>query len=188
MIDLRLAAWAALLLTIGPARSGTASRTVVEDALSGIDFLPDRATLGLALSNDVAALVALANSSAPSVTPGIRIRALRSLGLFNSDIARNGLTAAVVEFRDSSTPNQQLYLIAAIEGLGQIAGPSNLATLASTLGHDLPDVRVAAATALATTRLLPVCALLRTQYNVELMPQVRVTLNNLLFELDAVCG
>lgn len=168
---------------------GPRARTLIEQSLSGIDFLPDVTTLEGLLSN-TAELVALANSTDNTVSPGVRIRAFRSLGLFDDPVAHAGLTAAIQAFRDSDVPIEQLYLIAAIEALGEIAGLDDIATLAGSFSHDRRDVRAATARALGETGLVAACAPLEQQLappDIETDDQVESAIGDALVQLGRLC-
>ncbi len=180
----------AALFAATPARSHAplAARTPIEEALSGIDFLPDRATLSNLLGGDLVALVALANSPDETLSPGVRMRAFRSLGLFDDSIARAGLTSAINRYRNSDLPIEQLYLIAALEALGEIGGTADVGTVSGSLGHDRRDVRAAAARALGATSEQTACQPLQTQGARETEPQVRVSVDDALLRLGALCA
>lgn len=186
-------AWLAalsLVITASPTvRSNPLARTQLEQALSGFDYLPSRATLETMLSGDVAGLLVVATAADdPDVTVGMRVRAYRALGQFDADIARNALTAAIVQYRDTDSPQARMMLVAAIEGLGAIGGDDAVDVLATTLGNDSRDVRAAAALALAETESADACTPLRGQNTHETNPQVRAALQAALLSIDPLCS
>lgn len=166
---------------------GPSARTEIERQLSGIDFLPDAGTLSDLLSGNTAGLVAVATTDDMAVSPGIRIRAFRSLGLFNDPIAHTALTNAIAAYRDSDVPLDQLYLIAALEALGDIAAEHELAIIAASFGHDRRDIRAAAARALGETGRVSACALLIGQHDHETDLQVRLAIGDALDRLGPIC-
>lgn len=180
----------ALVVTAAPTvRSNPLARTQLEQALSGFDYLPSRATLDAMLSSDVSGLLVVATTTDdPDVTIGMRVRAYRALGQFDADIARNALTAAIVQYREADAPQARMLLIAAIEGLGAIGGDAAVTVLASTLGNDSRDVRAAAALALADTASADACSPLRGQNTHETDPQVRGALQAALLRIDLLCS
>lgn len=151
---------------------------------TGIDYLPTAADLVQA-SGDVAAIAAIANDDGGD--PGTRIRAYRSLGVFDSPTAKASLAVTLTTLRDSAQPVDQLYLIAAAEALGQHGRAEAVAALAPLLDHESRDVRAAAATALGRTQASEACDPLRSQAAVEQNPQVDAALNAALVELSAEC-
>lgn len=168
---LSLVALAVVVTAAPPVRGADEPRprTVVEQRLSGIDFLPDRDSLDQILSG-TGELVTLANTE--DVSPGVRIRAFRTLGFFDDAIARAALVDAVTRFRDSSVPNEQLYLIAALEALGELVRPGGLGPIVDAFGHDRRDVRAAAARALGEAGLIEACPALQEQFEDDDEPQV----------------
>lgn len=186
----RVAIAVALLFAAAPPVRGhdELPRTAVIDELSGIDFLPSRARLDQILSGDVATLRAVADDDSASMSPGVRIRAYRSLGLFDEPAARTGLTEAINRYRNSDEPLEQLYLIAALEALGDIGGAADVPTLGASLSHDKRDVRAAAARALGTTRVQTACGLLQTQRRQETRSQVILIIDDALRSLGPPCS
>lgn len=184
-----LGAIALLCTAVAPVRGhDEIARTPIEESLSGIDFLPDRTTLSNILGGDLAGLVALATTPDDALSPGVRIRAFRSLGLFDDDIARAGLATAINRYRNSDLPIEQLYLIASLEGLGDIGGPAEVPTLTGSLGHDRRDVRAAAARALGATGEQTACSPLQAQRVRETQAQVRIAVDDALLNLGALCA
>ncbi len=183
-------AWLALLALVAtaPAADGNIiARTRIEQSLSGFDYLPTAAAILESSSGDLSQLLTLAASSDPTISPGMRARALRALGQFPDDIARSTLTNAVMTYRDSGDRLQVIFLLAAVEGLGQNGGDAAVPVLASVLTSDQRDARVAAALALAATDSPDACAPLRVQNTHETNPQVRAALQTALAQIDDLC-
>ena len=174
-----LVAVALVFAAPGPRADGMA-RTPLEEQLSGFDFLPVLAP------TELTALIALANDD--DVSQGVRLRALRSLGSFDDDVARASLTSAINTFRNTDDPTEQLYLIASLEALGEIGGTADVATLSGSLGHDRRDVRAAAARALGQTLEETACTPLKTLGSHERELQVRFAIDDALRNLGTLCA
>lgn len=178
----------ALLVTAPAARSNVVARTRVEQMLSGFDYLPSRPTLDAALGGDLTGLVLLASvDNNPAVSPGMRVRAYRALGQFDSDLARAALSNAIVAYRDADAAMARMYLLAAVEALGENGGAAEVEVLASALGNELLDVRAAAALALAETSSAAACPYLRGQNTHETNAQVKAALQTALGRIDPLC-
>ncbi len=186
-LERALLALTALLATAPGADGNVLARTRLEQILSGFDYLPSRATLEQTLAGDLSQLLLLVNSNDPAVTVGMRTRAYRALGQFPDNIARAALTSAVVAFRDSDDRLERIYLMAAIEGLGENGGTDAVPVLAANLTSELRDVRAAAALALAATASPAACAPLRVQNTRETNPQVKAALQTALDRSDPLC-
>lgn len=186
-LDRALLVAAALLATAPAADGNVLARTRLEQILSGFDYLPSRAALEQALAGDLSQLLVMINSSDPAVTVGMRARAYRALGQFPDNIARAALTSAVVAFRDSDDRLERIYLMAAIEGLGENGGTDAVPALAANLTSELRDVRAAAALALAATSSPAACSPLRVQNTRETNPQVKAALQTALDRIDPMC-
>lgn len=176
-----LAAVALVFAAPGP-RANELARTPLEEQLSGIDFLP------VLPASELTALIALTTNPGDDVDRGVVIRALRSLGSFDDDTARAHLTWAINAYRNSDDPIEQLYLIAALESLGEIGGAADVATLSGSLGHDRRDVRAAAARALGQTFEETACTPLKTLGARELELQVRFAIDDALRNLGTLCA
>jgi HEAT repeat protein len=150
-----------------------ASPAVIE-ALSAVDFLPSSAALSTMLAGDLQTLVDLADSDAD---PGVRLRAYRSLGMFDSDVARNALAATIARLSGASTGTETLFLLAAIEGYGQIGGAGGVRLLVPLLDAPELDVRAATARALGATRAPAACAPLHDRGANEASEQVRIAID-----------
>lgn len=145
----------ALVATAPTVHGDLIARTDIEQAMSGIDYQPDRAELEQLLAGNVAPLVVLADNT--QTAPSIRLRAYRALGRFDSALARSALTAAIIQYSDDPEPTHELFLIAALEGLGENGGAAAVPVLATQLTHTLEDVRAAATRALAATNSADAC-------------------------------
>ncbi|HVU78406.1 MAG TPA: HEAT repeat domain-containing protein [Gaiellaceae bacterium] len=168
--------------------------TAAINALSGLDFVPARSDLVRLLDGNVPSLIALANDDAGS-DPGIRLRAYHALRQFLGDTeAMTGLRAAVARYRTARSGTELLYLVAAIDSLGEIGDASDLATLVPLLqATESRDLRAAVARALGSlgvrARVSDGCAALRTRTdpNVEPVPMVRSAANRALNRLATLC-
>lgn len=167
----------AMFVSIGLATSapaGGSATTDVIEALSGIDYLPGTSTLTEILGGDLATLANVANNDGGD--PGVRLRAYRSLGQFDSDAARQGLKVGIDRYRGAEAGTELLYLIAAAEGLGAIARPDDVSTLAPLLDAPSRDLRVVVARALGHVHDAQACALLRRRQPVEPVDQVELAI------------
>ncbi len=181
--------WPTLLLALGltattPAASDDTARTPVESLLYGIDYLPTAQELAQA-GGDPATVAAIATND--GADPGVRLRAFRTLGQFDSPTAKASLTQSLTALRDSPVPVDRLYLIAAAEALGEHGGATAVDDLAALLDHESRDVRAAAATALGRTGARDACAALSAQVSAEDVPQVRAAINAALTALGPQC-
>jgi HEAT repeat protein len=155
-----------------PPLAGTSTTDVIE-ALSGVDFLPGATELS-ALS-DLATLGDIANGTGD---PGVRLRAYRSLGQFDEPQARGALGVGIDRYRDATSGIELLYLIAAAEGLGSIATPDDVPTLAPLLDAPSRDLRVVVARALGHVADPTACNLLRRRRNVEQVETVQIAIDD----------
>lgn len=137
-------------------------------ALSGLDFVPARNDLDRLFQGDVAALVGLANGTDED-DPGIRLRAYRSLRHFAGDpVATEGLRDAVARYRGARQGTELLYLIAALDALGESGDASDVDTVAPLLdAGESRDLRAAAARALGRLGTTTACSRLRARSAVE---------------------
>ena len=143
------------------------------DALSGIDFLPTSEHLRTVLEDDLSVLATLAEEHPD---PGVRLRAIRSLGQLNADITRAALLAAVERHQDAREGTEVLYLIAAVEALGAVGTASDVSVLAPFLDAASRDVRAATARALADTGSAAACQPLRLRQSQEPPGAVRLAI------------
>jgi hypothetical protein len=149
--------------------------------LSGLDFVPGDQELGQ-VGADPAQLRDIAGDGAED--PGVRLRAYRALGLFGaSPEARFALEAGITRYRNADRGIELLYLIAAAEALGQIAGPTDVPTIGPLLDAPSRDLRLGVARALGRIADPQACALLTRRSMVEQVPQVLIAIN----EAASVC-
>jgi HEAT repeat protein len=160
--------------------SGSATTDVIE-ALSGVDFLPGASQLTAILGGDLSTLADVANGDGD---PGVRIRAYRSLGQFDSDEARQGLKIGIDRYRGASAGTELLYLAAAAEALGEIGGPLDVPNLGPLLDATSRDLRAVVARALGRIGGDEACALLRLRRDIEGIDQVRIEID----EASAGCA
>lgn len=173
----RLVSTAAMFVTVtvatsAPAGGGTPTEIIA--LLSGIDFMPDTATLSAVVNGDLTTLADVANEDGD---PGVRIRAYRALGQFDDDRARQGLKTGIDRYRTATAGTELLYLMAAAEGLGLIGGPADVPVLAPLLDAPSRDLRVVTTRALAAIGDTQACDLLRARSSVEPEPQVEIELD-----------
>ena len=171
--------------TIDPVAAATPQ---VVDALTGVDFpnadgetAAQRAALDTLLGTDpVASLAAIADADA-QIAPGVRIRALRALALYDTDPARTALRNAIAKHASSTSGVGVLELRAALEALGLIGDATDVATIVPFLDkEESRDIRAAAARALrdlgSTTAIAPLHARLAK----EKVPQVQFWISDAL--------
>jgi HEAT repeat protein len=150
----------------------------VLDVLSVADEVVARERLDQALGPaPVATLRATATDG--GVDPGIRLRALRALGLYPSPESRAALHDALVARGRCDgdgaavTGTDLVFVRAALEALGAIGDPEDVAWIVPCLQAKSRDLRVAAARSLrdlgASTAVCP----LQRQRDVEVVPQVQ---------------
>lgn len=180
----RLTLVTAALVATGPAVSAPTARTPLETLFTGIDYLPTVEDL-VAAGSDVGAVTAIASDD--GADPGIRIRAFRSLGVYDSPSAKAMLTQTLTALRESPEPLDRLYLIAAAEALGEHGGEAAVPDLAALLDHESRDVRAAAASALGRTQAPAACDRLTAQLTIEDTDQVAAAVNAALTSLGAAC-
>lgn len=150
---------------------GSSSTTEVIELLSAIDFLPGTVDLNEVMDSDVTVLANVAN--AENGDPGVRLRAYRSLGDYDEPAARDALVLAIDRYRDERVGTRLLYLIAAAEGLSQIAGPGDVAILGPLLDSSSRDLRVVVARGLGHVADPAACFLLSIRRDVEQIDQVK---------------
>jgi len=144
------------------------------DALSAIDFLPTTATLTTVLQGNLQTLVDIAESD---IDPGVRLRAYRSLGLFDTDVTRAALVTTIDGYRTAREGTELLHLIAAVEALGQVGRDSAVPVLAPLLDAESRDLRATTARALGVTKAGAACAPLRARQSQEPTGQVRIAID-----------
>lgn len=158
----------------------------VAQALSGIDFVPARNELDRLFAGDVAALVGVANNEEDGADAGVRLRAYRSLRHFVGDpTAREGLRTAVARYRSARRGIEVLYLIAAVDALGEIGEPIDVDAIVPLLdAGESRDLRAAAARALGQLGTSTACARLRARTSVEGQPMVIKAIDRALQHRD----
>lgn len=161
--------------------------TLAVQALSGIDFAPQRNELDRLFQGDVAALVAVANG-VDEPDPGIRLRAYRSLRHFAGDpVAIAGLRTEVARYGAARRGTEVLYLIAAVQALGEIGADSDVDVIAPLLNaSDSRDLRAAAARALGLLGTRRGCDRLTARAAIESVPMVHGALVRALQHPDCL--
>jgi HEAT repeat protein len=159
----------------------------VIDALTGIDFPiaksemdSQKAALDALLGTDpVTTLSAIADST--DIATGIRLRALRAIALYPSDSARAALTAEITEHDAAISGTDVLLLRAAIEALGLVGAPADVATVVPLLDkEESRDIRAAAARALRDLGSSTAIAPLHARLAKEKVPQVQFWISDAL--------
>jgi HEAT repeat protein len=153
----------------------------IVDALTGIDFVAQKPTLDPLLGpTPIESLTQLASTQA-DVSPGIRLRALRALALYPSQEARDVLVAHIHAHAPASSGIEVLQLRTAVEALGLIGMPDDVADLVPLLDkEDSRDVRAAAARALRDIGATSAIAPLRARLGKETVPQVQFAISDAL--------
>jgi HEAT repeat protein len=159
-----------------PAQAPGGSTATIEviELLSAIDFLPGTIELDEAMGTDLTVLTNVAN--AEEGDPGVRLRAYRSLGDYDNTASRDALAIAIGRYRDAGLGTELLYLIAAAEGLSQIAGPADVALLGPLLDSSSRDLRVVVARGLGHVGDVNACYLLFRRSSVEQVDQVKLAI------------
>ncbi|MBA3455257.1 MAG: HEAT repeat domain-containing protein [Deltaproteobacteria bacterium] len=162
----------------------------VINALTPIDSIPSSNQLNSvfngseteALSN----LTAIALSQG-TVDLGVQLRAIRALthycrtpcGTHEAHVALETI-ATTPRYRDAQAGSDLLVLRAALEALGVLRIPGDVAILVPQLDHPSRDIRAAAAHALrdlGNTQAIPA---LRARYQLEQSDQVKIAISNAL--------
>ena len=159
----------------------------VIDALTAIDFPAmksemdsQKATLDTLLGSDpVDTLSAIANSS--DLAAGIRLRALRALALYPSDATRAALTDEIMQHSAATTGVDALLLRTAVEALGLVGQPADVATIVPLLDkEECRDIRAGAARALRDIGSSTAIAPLHARLAKETVPQVQFWISDAL--------
>jgi HEAT repeat protein len=159
----------------------------VIDALTAIDFPAvktemdsQKASLDSLLgTSQVDTLSAIAAST--DLAPGVRLRALRALALYPSDPTRAALTAEITAHSAATTGVDVLLLRTAIEALGVVGQPADVATIVPLLDkEESRDIRAAAARALRDIGSSTAIAPLHARLAKETVPQVQFWISDAL--------
>lgn len=159
--------------------SGLPSAATV-DALSGIDFVAQRPTLDVLLApTPVEALAGIAGND--DVDVGVRIRALRALALYPTPDARAALGVELLAHGSATSGTELLQLRAAIESLGIVGQPEDVAVVVPLLDkEESRDVRAAAAYALRDIGSSAATGPLRVRLAKEKTEQVKFAISDAL--------
>jgi HEAT repeat protein len=159
----------------------------VVDALTAIDFPAvksemdsQKASLDTLLGSDpVDTLVAISDST--ELAAGIRLRALRALALYPSDATRAALTNEITSHAAATSGVDVLVLRTAIEALGLVGQPADVATIVPLLDkEECRDIRAAAARALRDLGSSTAIAPLHARLAKETVPQVQFWISDAL--------
>lgn len=166
-------AWA---LGLASAQSGgvtlpAAPNQEVQDLLSGVDFVPGKSALDSALLDPRSDLNDIATDT--SLDSGLRIRAIRALGLYPGGETPATLQGLIAGFQGATEGTSVVMLRAAMYAWVQVAPAAAYDTMVSLLAHPSRDVRTDAAHVLAQIGQISAVQLLRDRFEVEPTPQVR---------------
>jgi len=159
----------------------------VIEALSGIDFIPNKTTLDQVFSGGAdVGLIELARDELGDTDPGLRIRAYRALELYDTPAVETALAEAVAEHHAGPKAGVGvLYLRVAAKSLARVAGTDAVDDLIPLLSHPRRDIRSGAAEALAITGAPAAIQPLRDQLALETDLQTRLALSAALRDLGA---
>jgi len=151
----------------------------VIDTLTPIDSVPSSAQINTAFNNSrteaLSNLLQIANPTS-TIDRGVQIRAIRALVNYcdatpcgTGDAAHDTLVqiAGTPIYRDSRSGGELLVLRAAIESIGVLRSPNDIAVLIPQLQHPSRDIRAAVAHALRDLGNTQAITALRARYNVE---------------------
>jgi HEAT repeat protein len=183
--------WPGLLTILGLVSLATGARgdlpaapslpsAALVDALTGIDFVAQRPALDPLLgANPGDVLASIAASEV--VDPGVRLRALRAIALYPSAASRAALANEIALHSAAISGTELLHLRAAVEALGLIGQPEDVAAVVPMLDkEESRDVRAAAAYALRDIGSTAASNPLRIRLNKEKKEQVRFAISDAL--------
>lgn len=153
---------AALICALGALVAAAPSQDLV-DLLGGIDFVPTQDEIDPLA--DIADIIDIVDDE--SADDGLRIRAIRALGIYDTDPDRQVSGPALVSVISlfganlASTGVDTVFLRAAMEALALVDGPNGINAIMPLLMHQSRDVRAAAAEALQVAGSQGACNALR---------------------------
>lgn len=134
-------------------------------------------------------LIAIAEDTSADSDPGLQISAYAALRHFEqspeSETVRLALKAAVVQRQGESTGTPLLVLRAAMLSLAEVGRATSVSDLLPLLSHPSRDIRAACAQALGITGSDAAITPLRDRLLDETVPQVKLAIDDALFELDS---
>jgi hypothetical protein len=161
----------------------------VLEVLTPIDSLPTSTQLNDAHGGEAQAIqnlqaIALAQQA---VDIGVQLRAIRALPQYcaapcgSHEVHTTLVTVATTpRYRDARRGSDLLILRAAIEAVGLLRVPGDVAVLVPQLDHPSRDVRAATAHALRDLGNTQAIVPLRTRYQAEQVDQVRIAISDAL--------
>lgn len=161
--------------------------TELRDALSGIDYVPDRSLLDGLLGADADSdLAAIGRDVDGEVDSGLRIRAYRALALYPSASSQDALLDAVADHSSVLITQgvEVVYAKVAMDSLATVAGGGAVGQIGVVLDHPSRDLRAAAASALAKTGSVAAISPLRARRAIETEPLVIVAIERALAALE----
>lgn len=185
--------WLAAAVAVGLAGGSLAFALTPDDPevvelLTGISFTPSRSNIDLVMGNAALEdLILIAQDESPNADIGLRIRAYRALGVYetsdNRQLAVVALREAVLKYTDSDQGEGVLYLRASMLSLAQLAREQSVNDIINLLSHESRDIRAASAQALGITGSSLGVQALRDQALIEDKTQVKLAIEDALFEL-----
>lgn len=150
--------------------------------LGSIEALPTREQLETLLPDAPASrLMQITSSASNTLSPGVRIRAIRALGqLPGSPQLRAALLQLLTHHSAAREGTAVLYLMTAVETLGQVGTVDEVDEVAAFLAHPSRDVRIFAARALRQIAAPSAVAPLREQASRELVEAVKIEISETL--------
>jgi HEAT repeat protein len=180
----------AIAIAVGLCVSGLVAATPspeLVELLGGIDFVPTQDDIDPFVDGVVDIVDIVTDNDEDD---GLRIRAVRALGTYDTDpdrqIAGPALATVITQHGGggNSTGVDTVYVRAAMEALALVEGPNGIAVIESQLIHTSRDVRAAAAEALQLAGSQGACNALREANLVkDEVEQVELALSEAIREL-----
>ena len=155
--------------------------------LTAIDVAPNAGLYGDVIGNDVRAQLLAASQPGAAVDGGLRLRALRGLGLYPGAAAVARVRIELDDGADLLDGVAVLHLGAAVEALGYIGDASDQPRLITMLEFEAcRDVRELAARALQRLNMVGAVDALRERFVREPTQQVQLAISEALRALEAL--
>jgi hypothetical protein len=179
----------ASVITVATASTMTLPQVEV-DALTAIDTVPTRTQLDTIFGSGSASLTLIAIAQDTGADPGVRLRAILALGKYCPACATSDplgindvLLGLIADNRPATTGTDVLILRSAIESVGPLQVPSDLAALTPLLNHGSRDIRAATAHALRDLCNSAAITALHERYQIESIDEVRLAISEALRDL-----
>lgn len=181
-----------VLVAVGARAATTMPQLTPDQVLSSLDTTPTTDQINAAFMNQGSdAMTGLVSYATSASNVAVRLRAIHALSQYcvapcaDLDPAHVALHDIADAQPVPQSGSDLLVLRAAIESLGLMKDPNDVATIAAFLNHNSRDIRATAALALGdlcnTTAVTPLRA--RTQY--ETVDQVKLAISSALRVLSA---